>query len=40
MVIEYSILVELSAHGSMLTEGGSSWGENEITPIYILITWR
>jgi hypothetical protein len=32
VVVECSILVELSVYRDMLTEGGSSWGENVITP--------
>jgi hypothetical protein len=32
MVVECSILIELSIIGGMLTDGGSSWGEKEITP--------
>jgi hypothetical protein len=32
MVVECSLMVDVVVHEGMLTEGGSSWGQNVISP--------
>jgi hypothetical protein len=34
LVVECSLLVEMSVHGGMLTMAGSWWGKKVITPKY------
>jgi hypothetical protein len=35
LVVECSLLVEVSVHGGMLTMAGSWWGKKVITPIVL-----